>query len=136
MRAPLLRGSRCGSLCLRGVRLRILAAEALHATGGINHLLLASKKRVAVGADFHVDVALMGRTGLKTVTARAYHADGVVIRMNSLLRHGDENLSQNANFQFIRDSHSLQSRISTSFLPPACDTEKAAVIPNHSPWKN
>ncbi len=95
MRAPLLRGPG-GCLCLRGVRLRVFAAEALHATGSIDHLLLAGKERVAVGADFHVDVALMGRTGLKAVTAGAHHADGFVIRMDSWLRHGDENLSQNA----------------------------------------
>jgi hypothetical protein len=70
-----------------GVRLRILAAEALHATGGVDHLLLAGEKRVAVGTDFHVDVALMGGTSLKSVPTGALHTDGFVIGMNPLLWH-------------------------------------------------
>lgn len=90
--APLLLRS-THSLGLGGVRLRVLAAEALHATGGINHLLLTGKERVAVRADFHMNVALMGGAGLKAVTARAYHADRFVVGMNSLLRHWDGNLS-------------------------------------------
>jgi hypothetical protein len=86
--APLLRRSSSG-LGLGRVRLRILATEALYATGGVDHLLLAGKKRVAVGADFHVNIALMGGAGLKAVTAGAHHADCFVIGMNSLLRHLD-----------------------------------------------
>ena len=86
--APLLR-SASGGLGLGGVRLRILATEALHATGGVDHLLLAGKERVAVGADFHVNIALMGGAGLKAMTTGAYHADCFVVGMNSLLRHRD-----------------------------------------------
>ena len=48
---------------------------------------LASEKRVAIGADFYVDVALMGRTGRKRVAARAMHAHFVVCGMDSCL-HG------------------------------------------------
>ena len=52
----------CGLSCLglAGVRLRIFPAEALHASGGVNQLLLAGKERMAVRADFQIDGALMG----------------------------------------------------------------------------
>ncbi len=87
--APLLRSASCSSLGFGGVRLRILATEALHTTGGVDHLLLAGKERVAVGADFHVNIALMGGAGLKAMTTGAYHPDCFVVGMNSLLRHRD-----------------------------------------------
>jgi len=88
-RQPLFCSSRCGRLGFRGVRLRIFAAEAFHATGGVDHLLLAGEKRVAIGADFHVNVALMGGPGLKAMTAGALHTNRIVVWMNSLLRHWD-----------------------------------------------
>src|SRR5487761_120395 len=75
------------SIGFGGVGLRVFAAEALHAAGGVDHLLLAREERVAVGADFHVNVALMGRAGLESVTAGALHTDGLVIRVNSWLGH-------------------------------------------------
>ena len=46
-----------------GLRLGVLAAEALDAPCGIHELLLARKERVATRTDFHVDVALVGRAG-------------------------------------------------------------------------
>ena len=76
--APLL-GSR--------LRFRVLAAEALDAACRIDQLLLARKERVASGADFYVDIALVGRTGRKVVAARAHNPDFVIVWMNPLLWH-------------------------------------------------
>jgi hypothetical protein len=64
---------RCERLVLRrlgrvggcGRILGVLAAEALHATGGIHELLLAGEEGMAGGADFYADVALMGGAGNK-----------------------------------------------------------------------
>jgi hypothetical protein len=68
---------------LRGLCLGVFPAEALHASGGIDELLLAGEKRMAIRANFHRDVALMGRAGHKCITARAVHAHFVVCGMNS-----------------------------------------------------
>ena len=76
--APLL-GSR--------LRFRVLAAEALDAACRIDQLLLAGEERMASGADFYVDIALMGRTGRKVVAARANNPDFVIVWMNPLLWH-------------------------------------------------
>src|SRR5271156_2128937 len=63
---PRLRGKlvlrRLGRLGGRRSVFRVLAAEALDASGGIHQLLFAGKERVAGGADFNTDVALMSRT--------------------------------------------------------------------------
>jgi len=69
------------------VRLGILPAEALDAARRVNHALLARVERVARGANFHVNVALMGRTGLKIVSAGAHHPHRGIIGMNLFLGH-------------------------------------------------
>ena len=43
----------------------VLAAEALDAAGGVDQLLLAGEERVAGGADFDDDVALVRGAGLE-----------------------------------------------------------------------
>ena len=73
--------------CGRCSCLGVLAAEALDAAGRVHQLLLAGKKWMAIGADFHVNVALVGRAGSERMAARAEHANLVVCRMNSCL-HG------------------------------------------------
>ena len=65
--------------------LGVLAAETFDATGGVHELLLARKERMAIGADFYVDVALVGRTSAETVAARAHDANLVVSGMNGCL---------------------------------------------------
>ena len=67
--------------------LGVLAAEALDPARGVHELLLTREKRVATGADFHVDVALVGGPGGKCAAARAMHVDFVVCRMNGCF-HG------------------------------------------------
>src|SRR5580692_9925005 len=68
--------------------LGVLAAEALHASGGVHQLLLAGEKRMASRADFHADIAPVGGPGSKCVAARAMHTHFVVSRMNSWFHRG------------------------------------------------
>ena len=56
---------------LPGVGRGELAAEALDAAGGVDQLLLAGEERVAGGADFDDDVALVGGARLEVVAAGA-----------------------------------------------------------------
>ena len=72
-----------------GLRLGILAAEALDTACGIHQLLLAGKERVAGGADFEDDVALVRGAGLKVSSAGALDIDGLVLRVNSFFWHGN-----------------------------------------------
>jgi hypothetical protein len=73
---------RCGSLI--GCRLLAVAhVKAIDAPCRVDQLLLAREKRMASRADFHVQIALFGRTGLEALTARAGHCDLVVLGMNS-----------------------------------------------------
>src|SRR5512135_1076060 len=82
-------------LLLRGLGLRgfglgrldfgVLAAEALDTAGGVHQLLFAGEERVARGADFHVDIALMRGAGEKSIAAGAMHAHLIVGWMNSCL---------------------------------------------------
>src|SRR5438477_2671872 len=65
----------------------VLAAEALDASGGVHEFLLAGEKRVAIRADFHVDIAFVRGPGAECIAARAEHANFVVRGMNSCL-HG------------------------------------------------
>ena len=57
-----------------------LLVELGHASAGINQLLLAGIERVALGANFDLDVLLRG-TGLNDLTARASNRRLFVLRM-------------------------------------------------------
>ena len=65
-------------------RLGVLAAEALDAARGVNQLLLAGEERVAIRADFQVDIALVGGSRSKAVPAGAHDAYLVVSGMDLL----------------------------------------------------
>jgi hypothetical protein len=67
--------------------LGVLAAEPLHATCRVNQALFAGEERVAIGANFHVNVALVGRPGLKVVSAGAHNLHRGVVWMNLFLGH-------------------------------------------------
>jgi hypothetical protein len=69
---------------------RVLPAEALHAAGGIDQLLLAREIGMAVRANFYRDIALVGRAGHKSIAARAMHAYFVISGMNSCLHMGSD----------------------------------------------
>jgi hypothetical protein len=67
-----------------GCGVGVFLGEALNAAGGVNQLLLAGEKRMAVRADFHTQhVALDGRAGLKRVAAGAVHRNGMIVGMNT-----------------------------------------------------
>ena len=58
--------------------------EALNTSAGVNQLLLTSVERMALGANFDVDLRL-GGTSLDDVTASAGDGAVNVIRMDTLL---------------------------------------------------
>jgi hypothetical protein len=77
-------------LACRLTRLGILFAEPLDTASGIHKLLLAGEERVAGGANFYVDIPLMGGAGGEPVAAGALHTDFAVIGMNLFLGHFPE----------------------------------------------
>src|SRR6476660_7002987 len=85
------------ALLLGRLRLCVLPAEAFHAPGRIQQLLLASEERVTGRADLDVDVALMGGPGRKAAAAAAHNADFIVSGMNSCL-HGVSKLVREIRF--------------------------------------
>ena len=85
---PVARLRLLGCRCFLGsIGLGKLATEALHAACRVHQALLAGKERVANRADFHVYVALVGRTGLKMVPAGAFDLHRGVVGMNLFLGH-------------------------------------------------
>jgi len=75
----------CRCHCL--VALGVLAAEALDAAGRIHQALFAGEERVADRADFHVNIALVGRTGLEVASAGALDLNCGVVGVNLFLGH-------------------------------------------------
>ena len=61
-----------------------LLVETVNTSTGVNQLLLAGIERVALGANFDLDVLLRG-TGLNDLTARASNRRLFVLRMDSFL---------------------------------------------------
>src|SRR3954466_2757273 len=79
---PALRSGRSrlpGALCPAGLLEAPL--EPLHAPAGVHELLLARVERMALGADFDVQLRLR-RSSLELVPARAVHRGENVVRMN------------------------------------------------------
>src|SRR5208283_3574674 len=74
-----------GTSGLRCFFLGVFATETFHAARRVHELLLAGEERMATGADFYVDVALVGRAGGKAVAACAHDADFVVSGMYGCL---------------------------------------------------
>ena len=58
--------------------------ETVNTSTGVNQLLLAGIERVALGANFNLNV-LLGRTGLNNLAARASDRSLFVLRMGSFL---------------------------------------------------
>jgi hypothetical protein len=67
-----------------GCGVGVLLGEALYAAGGVDQLLFAGEKRVAIRTDFNVElVALHRRSRGEIVAAGAVHGDGVVVRVDT-----------------------------------------------------
>ena len=62
----------------------VLLIESLDTAAGGCSLLLTRVERVALGADFHVDILLRG-TGHKRVATVACHSCLIILRMDSFL---------------------------------------------------
>ena len=60
---------------------------------------------MAIGADFYVDVALVGRAGAKAVAARAHDADFVVSGMNGCFHNL---LTSVPNHSILKDGPRIQ----------------------------
>jgi hypothetical protein len=88
--------------------LGILATEALDASSGVHQLVFAGEERMAVGADFNVDVAMVRGTRAETVPAGADDSYFFVIRMDPSLWHGTNSFLSGsgriAQFLIITDS--------------------------------
>ena len=56
--------------------------ETVNTSTGVNQLLLAGIERVALGADFDLDV-LLGRTGSKNVTTSTTDGGLFIVRMDA-----------------------------------------------------
>jgi hypothetical protein len=72
---------RCGSAFRRFFAVALV--KSIHATGGVDQLLLAGEKRMASRTDFHVQIALLGRTRLEGLAAGAGYSYFSVFRVNS-----------------------------------------------------
>src|SRR5579871_1629519 len=66
-----------------GAGLLIFLLELIHAPGGVDQLLAAGKERVAVGADFNANVALVRGTRLEHVAAGADYIELVISGVNT-----------------------------------------------------
>src|SRR6266404_2229193 len=76
--AKLLCGSSLGSRLLA-----ITPIETIHASRGVNQLLLARKKRMASRTNLNVQITFACRARLKSLATSAGHRDFLIFRMNS-----------------------------------------------------
>src|ERR1700722_20019502 len=60
---------------------RVLLAELVHATCGVDHFLLTGVERVAVRANLDLQILSKSRAGLERVAARAGHGDLFIVGM-------------------------------------------------------
>src|SRR5687767_13968273 len=79
-------GLLCG-VCILGRFLTIPLIEAVDPSGGIDQLLFPGKERVASRANFYVQVALLSRTCLKSLTARTRDGHFLICWMNLWLHY-------------------------------------------------
>src|SRR6202021_558371 len=73
-------------------RCRILLAEFIDATAGIHNFLLAGVERMAVGANFDLQILANGRARLEMVAAGASDRDDFVFWVNAGF-HGNLDIS-------------------------------------------
>jgi hypothetical protein len=71
---------------------RVLLAEFIDAAAGIHNFLLARVERMAIGANFDLQILANGRASLEMVAAGASDRDDFVIWMNAGF-HGNLDMS-------------------------------------------
>ena len=84
--------------------------ESFDASAGINNLLFAGIERVALRADFDIDIVTCSRADLEFVAAGATYVDFLVLRMNILLH-----LDLNACRRFSRTSAEYHTPIDRKY---------------------
>lgn len=88
--------------------------KSVNTPASVHELLLASKERMAFGADINTQIAALGGTGLKGFAAGASHGHGLILGMDTLF-HVQSPLSFKNNGRGIL-SPALRVR---QALPPA-----------------
>src|SRR5580658_2335825 len=73
----------CRLRLLRPPAFLVLLLKSFNTSRRIHQLLLACIERMAVGADFHADVAFVGRAGLERVATSADHVQLIVSGVNT-----------------------------------------------------
>lgn len=71
----------------RCLALAVTLVEALHTTTGVDELLLPSEKRMALVAQFNVEISTAGAAGRERVATRALHV-GIGVFGMGLSLHG------------------------------------------------
>src|SRR5271165_5912655 len=66
---------------------RVFLAELVDATAGVDDLLFARVERMAVGADFDLQIMSDRRTCLELVSAGAGHGNFFVVRVDTGFHH-------------------------------------------------
>jgi hypothetical protein len=65
-----------------GLFFAVTLAELIDLTGGVDDFLLAGIKRMAVRADFHMQILADSGAGFESVAAAADHVDFSILRMD------------------------------------------------------
>lgn len=105
---------------------RVFLAEFIHATGGIHDFLFTGEKRMATGADFHVQIPAQGGARDEAVATAASHGDFLIFgvdtgfhasldsRNSDILKGAHDNahpseqqVSQAANVRYLHSSKGL-----------------------------
>src|SRR5262249_10814362 len=77
-------------LLLTGFSLGVFAPETLNPASCIHQLLLAGEERMAAGANFNMNIALVRGARSKAVSASAHYAHFVISGMDSCFHFSDD----------------------------------------------
>ena len=85
-------------LLLTGFSLGVFAPETLNTASCIHQLLLAGEERMAAGANFNMNIALVRGARSKAVSASAHYAHFVISGMDSCFHFYDDLDSEDIRF--------------------------------------
>ena len=131
---------------------RVFLAEFVDAASGVDDFLLARVERMAVRADFHLEVVSQCRTRLEGVAAGAAHIDFFVVRMRigfhgflsteRILPAGDGKKGAQSSGPFV-GSQAQKPRVRypqkvwiTLWVAAPAPAKSAAKNANPLPWSN